>query len=110
MVFDGVEHVNDVGAVGGHQGGANDGAPVQVVEVHLGDGNAEALVDVGKHGAQHGPLFLQRMNVPEQKIKFNPANPHASIVLPETPCCQRNAPSQGWILPAIPADGPMLVP
>ena len=67
-------------AVARHHGHADAGAAVQLLGSGLGRGNAESPVQFGNHRPHGRPLLLERMDITEQKVELQPADPHTSMV------------------------------
>ena len=48
--------------------------------IGVGHGDVEAALELGQHRAHHGAFLLQAVDVAEEDVEFNPADPHAFIV------------------------------
>ncbi len=80
MVFDCVQHLDRVGPLAGDQSHPDHGAAVEVLVVHLRHRHIESPANLGKDGTHDRPLALQRMDIAEQQVKFDPGYPHAHII------------------------------
>jgi hypothetical protein len=47
---------------------------------HLRDGYIEAALELGQQRPDDGAFLLQALDVAEEDVEFNPADPHAVIV------------------------------
>ena len=74
--FDGVEHLHEVGAVSCHQAGAHLRAPVLVVVTHLSHGHVILALDVSQQWPDNRAFLLQALNVAQEDVEFDPADPH----------------------------------
>ncbi len=81
-LLDRVEHLDDVGAVGGDDARTDADSSVLVQVVRLGSGDLEATSKLGDDRPHDGALRLQRVHVTQTQVELDPADPHA---LPSQP-------------------------
>lgn len=71
-----VQYIHHVLPVRCHQTCTNNGSTVQILIIDFGCGDLESPAQIRHQRTYHRPLSLQRMNVTEQYVELNKADPH----------------------------------
>ncbi len=75
-----VENLGDMAAVGGDDTRTDSGPAMKIEMVGLGHGHLVTAPDLGDDRPDGGTFFLERMDVSEQDVELNPADPHMTSV------------------------------
>ena len=81
--FGRVEHLGTVRAVRGDHGDPDERAAVQVEVTRLRRAHLEAPAQLRDDRAHHGPLLLQRVDVPEQEVQLGTAEVREVFKVPK---------------------------
>lgn len=80
QAFGTVQQVDNMGLLAGDAAHPYTGSPMQLHMIDFGCADLKASSQFGDHRADQRPLLLQRMDVAEQQVEFDPADPHLLIV------------------------------